>query len=117
MDLFDWLVNVLFYFVEFGTLFFEFIGVAILLLSGVKALIYYLRKDKLTDAHLARGLATGLEFLLGGEILHTVLVRDTKELAMIGGLIIIRGILTLLIHWDIKSAEAKFELETKIKND
>ncbi|NLJ89338.1 MAG: DUF1622 domain-containing protein [Clostridiales bacterium] len=117
MDLFTWFTNILFYVVEFGTFLFEFIGVGILLSSGVKTLISYIRRNKTVDTQLAKGLSTGLEFLLGGEVLHTILVRDIKELAMIGGLILLRGLLTLFIHWDIKSAREKYELDTRISND
>ncbi|NMB42784.1 MAG: DUF1622 domain-containing protein [Clostridiales bacterium] len=117
MDDFAWLSNILYYAVELGTFFFEFVGVAILLISGVRGIIGYISKDKLVDTRLARGLASGLEFLLGGEILHTVLVRDIKELAMIGGLILLRGILTLFIHYDIKSAKEDHELNAKISNE
>lgn len=117
MDVLDFLSNLLFYAVELGTYFFEFVGIAILLISGTKGLINYIQKNKFTETQLARGLATGLEFLLGAEILHTVLVRNTTELVTIGGLILLRGLLTILIHWDIKSAKEKHDLQTQISND
>lgn len=47
-----------------------------------------------------------LEFKLGGEILRTVVVRDLKEIALVGAIILLRAALTFLIHWEIKNEEA-----------
>ena len=51
---------------------------------------------------LAQGLAVGLEFKLGSEILKTVIVRDWTEIATVAGIIALRAALTFLIHWEIK---------------
>ena len=51
---------------------------------------------------LAQGLAIGLEFKLGSEILKTVIVRDWTEIATVAGIIALRAALTFLIHWEIK---------------
>ena len=47
----------------------------------------------------------GLEFKLGSEILRTVVVRDWKEIGIVGGIIALRAALTFLIHWEIKEEE------------
>ena len=57
------------------------------------------------DMTLARGLAMGLEFKLGSEILRTVVVRDWKEIGTVAGIIALRAALTFLIHWEIKEEE------------
>ena len=58
-----------------------------------------------TKLTLARGLAMGLEFKLGSEILRTVVVRDWKEIGTVAGIIALRAALTFLIHWEIKEEE------------
>ena len=51
---------------------------------------------------LAKGLAMGLEFKLGSEILRTVVVREFSEIATVAAIIALRAALTFLIHWEIK---------------
>ncbi|MCC8017834.1 MAG: DUF1622 domain-containing protein, partial [Lachnospiraceae bacterium] len=55
---------------------------------------------------LAKGLALGLEFKMGSEILRTVVLRSMDELLIVAGIIALRVALTLLIHWEIKNEEA-----------
>ena len=51
---------------------------------------------------LARGLAFGLEFKLGGEILRTVAIRSLNEVFVLGAIVLLRGAMSLLIHWEIR---------------
>lgn len=51
---------------------------------------------------LADGLATSLEFKMAAEILKTVLVRDLNELMVLGAVILLRALLSLLIHVEMK---------------
>ncbi len=84
---------------------FEVIGVAILIIAGGRGTYDYFTKSNQTRLRLARGMAMGLEFKLGSEILRTVIVRDFNEILLVGAIIILRAALTLLIHWEIKSEE------------
>ena len=97
---------------EASILFFEFTGVFVIVVAGVLGIISYVRRDHLTRLKLAKGLATGLEFKLGGEILRTVLVRSMNEIIIVGAIIILRMALTFLIHWEINNEE-KHELLNK----
>lgn len=51
---------------------------------------------------LASGLALSLEFKMAAEILKTVLVRDLKELLVLGAVILLRALLSFLIHFEMK---------------
>ena len=51
---------------------------------------------------LANGLALSLEFKMAAEILKTVLVRDLNELVVLGAVIVLRALLSLLIHVEMK---------------
>ena len=55
-------------------------------------------------ANLAEGLATGLEFKLAAEILKTVLVQNLDELYVLGAVILLRSLMSLLIHFEMKHA-------------
>ena len=84
------------------TVHFEFVGVSVIIISGLKGFYYYIRRRPDMKLTLAQGLAVGLEFKLCSEILKTVIVRDFKEIATVAGIIALRAALTFLIHWEIK---------------
>ena len=49
----------------------------------------------------------GLEFKMAAEILKTVLVQSMEELYMLGAVILLRALLSLLIHYEIKHPKKK----------
>lgn len=84
---------------------FEFIGVVIIVIAGIKGLIQYVKRDPTVRLQLAQGMALGLEFKLGSEILRTVIVRELSEVALVAAIIAVRAALTFLIHWEIRIEE------------
>ena len=66
-----------------------------------KGLVTHVPLDVKFD--LANGLATSLEFKMAAEILKTVLVRDLNELVVLGAVVLLRALLSLLIHFEMKS--------------
>lgn len=94
---------------EIGTLMFEFVGVVILVLAGVVGVYNFIKKSPYTRLELAKGMALGLEFKMGGEILRTVGVTRWQDIAMVGGIILLRAALSFLIHWEIKTEEKECE--------
>lgn len=105
MTIMDWLEYALEHIVEVAILIFEFIGVGIIIFSGLRGFFLYLKRSPSTKLTLAKGLAMGLEFKLGSEILRTVVVREWKEIGTVAGIIALRAALTFLIHWEIKEEE------------
>ncbi len=95
--------------VQYGILLLEFAGVAILLSTTVKSIWGCLCHDSRVRLTLAQGIALALEFKLGGEVLRTVIVREWSEMAILGAIILLRGALTFLIHWEIKNEEAQIK--------
>ncbi|MCC5911013.1 MAG: DUF1622 domain-containing protein [Clostridiaceae bacterium] len=86
----------------------EAIGVFIIAFSSIRSFIQYIKakltfNDTCIKIELAKGLALGLEFKLGGEILRTILVRTMDEIMVLGAIIVLRVILTFVIHWEISS--------------
>ena len=88
--------------VQFGVLFLECVGVTVLLAAAVRSIVGCFRKDPHVRLILAQGIALALEFKLGGEVLRTAIVREPQELITLGAIILLRGALTFLIHWEIK---------------
>lgn len=88
--------------IDMAILFFEFVGVAVILTAGIRGVWDCIRRNPQIRLHLATGLAMGLEFKLGGEILRTVIVQDLSEIAVVAAIIALRAALAFLIHWEIK---------------
>jgi uncharacterized membrane protein len=101
----DFLNIILNDFIDVAILLFEFVGAIIIVLAGIKGVIGFVRKDPLMRLNLAKGLAFGLEFKLGSEILRTVIVREFNEMLVVGGIILLRAALTFLIYWEIRTEE------------
>ena len=90
-------------------LLFEYTGVGVIIATGIMGIMRCLRRDPETRLQLAKGMALGLEFKLGSEILRTVIVREFREIWLVGAIILLRASLTLLIHWEIKNEERTAE--------
>lgn len=90
----------------------EIMGIIIVIWSGAKAFWQYicntfLKKNYDLQFQFATGLATALEFKMAAEILKTVLVRDIKELLMLGAVIILRALVTILLRFEIRGSKLK----------
>ena len=114
MELYETLENLVKWMAEYSIILFEVVGVVVIAVAGVLGVVNYIRRDPLTRLKLAKGMAMGLEFKLGGEILRTVVVRDLSEIMIVGAIILLRAALTFLIHWEIRNEEA--EVEAKLEH-
>ena len=88
----------------------ELIGILVVTISAFKAFYQYIKQfitHRNTDfkVQLAQGLASGLEFKMAAEILKTVLVRSLDELIILGAVILLRALLSVLIHLEMKADE------------
>lgn len=85
----------------------ELVGIFVVVVSTIRAFVLYC-KGWFTHTRgnikfeLADGLATSLEFKMAAEILKTVLVRDLNELMVLGAVILLRALLSLLIHFEMR---------------
>ena len=91
----------------------ELIGILIIVLGTIKALgltIYRLKNKQPVNIvmELGKSLSLALEFKLGAEIINTVIIRDLQELLILAVVIIIRALLAVLIHWEIKMEKDDF---------
>ena len=89
--------------VNYAILLSELAGVSVLVFTIIKSFIGWIRRKDNIRLYLAQGIALALEFKLGGEVLRTVIVREWNELIILGAIILLRGALTFLIHWEIKN--------------
>ena len=92
----------------------ELMGITIVAVSALSAFWGYLislvkRTPCDVKFQLANGLALSLEFKMAAEILKTVLIRDFGELLVLGAVIILRALLSFLIHFEMNHAKEKQE--------
>ena len=88
-----------------GMLVMEFFGGFVLVFTGIKSFVKWLRKGQAVRLELAKGISLALSFKLGGEILRSAIVNDWTELGILGAVVALRVIMTLVIHWEIKHEE------------
>ena len=89
--------------VQITTILMELFGICILVITAVRCFYKWIKVDDSIRLELAQGIALALEFKMGGEVLRTVIVREWSELLILGAIIVLRGILTFIIHWEIKN--------------
>ena len=75
---------------------------AILLIASVRALIWLFRERHKSKHILYDGISTALTFLLGSEILKTIVAPDWSDIGMTCAVLLMRAAMTLLIHWENK---------------
>ena len=85
----------------------ELMGIFVVVVSALGAFARYIKmlitKENIDiKSALANGLATSLEFKMGAEILKTVQVQEMGELKILGAVILLRAILSLMIHFEMK---------------
>ena len=107
----EWMHNTLMVIGNAAIILFELTGVLVLVVTGAQGVFHYVKRDPLTRLKLAEGMAMGLEFKLGSEILRTVVVRDLSEIVIVGAIILLRAALTFLIHWEIKNVKKEVAVE------
>lgn len=89
-------------------------GVIVIAITSLLALLKYLRglpspRFEAVRLDLAKGLALGLEFKVGSEILRTVIVRTFAEIGFLAAIIAVRSILNFLI--DREMSQLKNEVK------
>lgn len=93
----------------------ELIGIVIIFIGSFRALFRVVgclvRKQPLNVVvELGKALALALEFKMGAEIIKTVIIHDLEELAILGVVIVIRALLAVIIHWEIRLEEKENKL-------
>lgn len=88
--------------------FIEIIGIVVITGGSIKAFYHYMKalfihKHYPIRIELANALVLGLEFKMGAEILKTVLVRSFSEIYILGAIILLRALLSLMIHFEMKT--------------
>lgn len=93
--------------VHFCILLIELAGTVVIVWSMFRGFVGFVRKNEGTRIQLAQGIMLGLEFKIGSEVLRSVIVSDWNELGTLAAIILLRSLLTLLLHWEIEVEEKR----------
>lgn len=96
---------------EITVLLFELLALIMITFAGCKGILSLFRHEDNVALMLLKGFSTGLSFLLGAEILKTIVLQEVSELVMVGGVIAMRVALSILIHWEMKQEQKEREME------
>ena len=85
----------------------ELIGIFIVVITVISAFYNYMkslirRTPSNAKFQLANGLATSLSFKMAAELLKTVIVSDISELILLGAIIILRAMMAVMLHFEMK---------------
>ena len=86
----------------------ELMGIIVIIVGSIKSFYMYGRSI-LKHVHypiklsLGNSLALGLEFKMGAEILKTVTIRTIDEIMILGAIIVLRALISVLIHYEVKN--------------
>lgn len=94
----------------------ELVGVFIIIVGSAKAFIRLFRrlnekKSFNVIVELGEALSLALEFKMGAEIIKTVIVHTLEELAILAVVILIRALLAVIIHWEIRLRQGNVKKE------
>ena len=109
--------TVLHYIAKFSIHSLELVGILIIIVGSAKTFYLTVKRIKKKQPvsiviELGKSLSLALEFKMGAEIINTVIIRDLNELAILAVVIVIRALMALLIHWEIKMEKKRNEAPT-----
>lgn len=90
----------------------ELIGVMIITIESIRAIFSFFAnkfnfQDDRVGVRFAQAMSLSLEFKLAAEIIKTVIIRDLDEFAILAAVAILRVVITIVLHWELKSGTKK----------
>jgi uncharacterized membrane protein len=93
----------------------ELVGAAVILIAAVQVVVFMIvglvREHTVSlgawRSSLGKGLVLGLEFLIGADVLRTILAPSLEELALLGGVVLLRTILSFSIEFELRQLEKR----------
>ena len=95
--------------IKWAILLCEIIGVVMIVLTAIRGVIAWIRKNPHARLIAAEGIAIALTFKMGGEVLRTVIVREWQELLILGAVVLLRVVMAVIIHFEIRAERQLLE--------
>ena len=92
--------------VKYGVLALEIVGAVLILLFSALAVVHLIKRDmRKSREQMEKGIMVGLNFLLGSEVLKTIIAPDWNDIGMTCAVLVMRAGITLLLQWEKKHGE------------
>lgn len=88
--------------VTYSVIGFEWIGVIILAISGIRGVIELFKKNPDIDLHLSQGMAVALQFMLCAEIVKLITIGDLTDIILVLGIVVLHIAITVLVAYELK---------------
>lgn len=88
--------------VTYAALGFEWMGVIILAISGIRGVIELFKKNPDIDLHLSQGMAVALQFMLCAEIVKLITIGDLTDIILVLGIVVLHIAITVLVAFELK---------------
>jgi uncharacterized membrane protein len=100
----------------------ELVGLLIIIYSSLMTLSRFVKlkyQQTSTDIRirLGRGISFALMFYLGAEILRLILIREYKDLFIVGAIIVLHVIVSVLIAWEVSHSIHVMREERELDHD
>lgn len=100
----------------------ELVGLLVILYSSILTISHFLKlkyNQTSTDVRirLGRGISFALMFYLAAEILRLILIREYKDLFIVGAIIVLHVIVTVLIAWEVSHSIHVMKEERELDHD
>lgn len=87
--------------VTYAVIGFEWIGVVIIAISGIRGVIELFKKNPDIDLHLSQGMAVALQFMLCAEIVKLITIGDLTDILLVLGIVVLHIAITLLVAYEL----------------
>ena len=88
--------------ITYSVLGFEWIGVIIVAISGIRGVVELFKKNPDIDLHLSQGMAVALQFMLCAEIVKLITIGDLTDIILVLSIVILHIAITLLVAFELK---------------
>ncbi len=95
-----------------------YIGVAIMTYGGIKSAVHFILSAARKQNHLpyiridlGKHLALGLEFLVGKDIIETIIQPSWDDLGKLAVIVALRSVVTLMLSWEIQKIKGELREE------
>ena len=78
----------------------EMVGVGVLVAYAIRAFFALFKNTYKCKGLLSTGITTALSFLLGGEVLKTIVAPGWNEIGMTCAILLMRAAVTMLLQWE-----------------
>ncbi|MCF7837757.1 MAG: DUF1622 domain-containing protein [Candidatus Marinimicrobia bacterium] len=100
---------------QYSALFLRTVAIVMILIGSLRALVPYasrcifswqcLGEFAATRIRLGHSLSLGLEFLIGADILKSVVSPSWQDLGQLAAIVAIRSVINFLLIWELKETD------------